>query len=275
MGDIGAAFRAEPGAIGANPASVAGIPALAASFIYDNLYLDTSIYYAGAAFPFKNLTVGMTYLWYDGGDFKINYPEDLSLHRRTIKAMSEHLISAVLAGQLTEKLAGGISARYLYSGFLEDYKFDTFTADLGLVFNSGVWSFGVERIHTRPWSEGLGLGISLKNIFGETGYFSEKDSLEKILRAGMVYRIRFNREAALTTGVDFLYSGADGLRPSLGLEYNHANILMLRTGYIFTEGANRMSFGIGLGHSGLRADYGFLPSSAMNHRHLLMFSFSL
>lgn len=275
MGKSGAAIISDLGALGYNPAGIYGIPALSALFMHDNLYMDTGVYYAAAGFPIGNTIFALSYLWYDGGEFTVDYTDDPGLHGTQVTALSDHIITIAAARSLNDKSIGGVSLRYLSSELIEEYSYQTFTADVGVVYMTGFLETGLERILVRPWSPGMRFGLSVKNIFGEAGYISDKEPLERKFRLGASHKIRFNHNDTIVSALDLLYSLRDGLHPSIGIEYNYRNMLMFRTGFVLREGVNRLSFGIGLGYSGLRADYGILPVSAMEHRHLFMFSFVL
>lgn len=169
---------------------------------------------------------------------------------------------------LTNKLKGGISAKFLYSHLSEvgagaekgSGTATGFAIDFGLLY------------HVNPR---LNFGLALTNLGPKMSYIdaNQADDLPRNLGVGFAYKLfnsDFNR-LTLTTEVNKILVGVDdGFSQEVqevvlntGAEWMYANLFALRGGYIFDEEGEVKVFTLGAGLAAfdkLKFDFAYIPS---------------
>ncbi len=275
MGGAAAALSGDSGSAAFNPATAAGIPGTRVSLMYDSSYLDTSVYYASVFTPVLGGVIGAGILWYDGGTLRINAPDDPGMHGKRVRAQSDYLGTLTASGRITGRIDAGVSIKYYSSTLIEEYSADTLTADAGLIWHTPLFSFGAETIPGRPYSPGVALGGSVRNIAGELKYDRVSEEIEILSGGGICYAVRVTPEDEGVFTADLVYTERNGAVPYFGAEYAHRGMLFLRAGYRTSEGLDGFSLGFGLTYENFALDYALMPDSTISRRHLFLIGVGL
>ncbi len=172
---------------------------------------------------------------------------------------------------LTDKLAGGVSAKIIYSrladqGAGQEQGKGTstgFAVDFGLLYN---------------WTPRMTLGMAVTNIGPKMAYIdaAQADNLPTNLAMGFAYKLlRSDYYQFLVTleankllvGLDDgfdEFKTAEGVIVNGGAEFTYASLISLRGGYIYDDEGQvkTMTLGVGLRPiSKLRFDFAYIPSN--------------
>ncbi len=172
---------------------------------------------------------------------------------------------------LTDKLAGGVSAKIIYSrladvGAGQEQGKGTstgFAVDFGLLYN---------------WTPRMTLGMAVANIGPKMAYIdaAQADNLPTNLGIGFAYKLlRTDYYQFLVTletnkllvGLDDGFSEfktSEGMILNGGGEFTYANLIALRAGYIYDDEGQVKTLTLGVGLrpiTQLRFDFAYIPSS--------------
>jgi hypothetical protein len=172
---------------------------------------------------------------------------------------------------LTDKLAGGVSAKIIYSrladvGAGQEQGKGTstgFAVDFGLLYN---------------WTQRMTLGMAVTNIGPKMAYIdaAQADNLPTNLGVGFAYKLlRTDYYQLLVTmeankllvGLDDGFNEfktSEGVILNGGGEFTYANLIALRAGYIYDDEGQVKTLTLGVGLrpiSQLRFDFAYIPSN--------------
>ncbi len=172
---------------------------------------------------------------------------------------------------LTDKLAGGVSAKIIYSrladvGAGQEQGKGTstgFAVDFGLLYN---------------WTQRMTLGVAVTNIGPKMAYIdaAQADNLPTNLGVGFAYKLlRTDYYQLLVTleankllvGLDDGFNEfktSEGVILNGGGEFTYANLIALRAGYIYDDEGQVKTLTLGVGLrpiSQLRFDFAYIPSN--------------
>lgn len=285
LGGASAASYGQAESMFMNPAGIAGIQGVGATFSYASLFAGISYSFAGAAIDLggsHNLGIQAFYL--DSGEMEqttVAQPEGTGAYFH----VRNYAFGLTYAQHMTEWLMVGISARYIREELWNESA-QSVGVDIGSVLETGFY--------------GVRLGISISN-FGPDMQLSGED-LKFPYETG---RVTIDRGAALTTepwplpltfrlGIAFDVVGGSntiiesashtvtllgdynepndaGPRGNFGLEYGWEKTVFARLGYYQNYDAPRFAYGIGvaLGGSSVRvaADYALVDYRSLGYIH--------
>ena len=274
LGDCGSALGGDFNSINFNPALLAVCPGFNASVLYDNAFDDAAIYYGAVGKSFKFINTAMAFTSYQGGNILINDRKE-DMDGSILNSQTDYLITLFLAKKLLGGLSLGVAPKYFYSTLIEEYQAAAVTADAGLFLDTAILKMGKKKINRGLYSDGLNLGVSARNIFGEIKYDTAADPLPMEIRGGFSYPLKIGADHSLLILDEILKSNEDEtLKYGAGIEYTNKEMFHLRGGYRINYGIRNFSAGIGLNYYGFIFDYSMLFNSAINNNHLVMVSYS-
>lgn len=249
-----------------NPAGLASIEDIGATFMYSKWLADINYNYVAGVLPAEKLdgVLGISVTLLNSGD--INRTNNKGEIGGTFnnKDLSLSVSYAKKMRGLLDSVGGTV--KYI-NRTIDDKKSNGFAADIG----------GLVKPTKR-----LTLGLSIQNIGPSTKAFvTEKDSLPLTVKAGVSYKLL---DDALTLAMDTNFPSDNKANVHLGAEYNLRELLSFRFGYrtdTIKEHGNSSGLTAGFGFKvpsiGLLldyavADYGKLgDSSTDTHRISLSF----
>lgn len=158
---------------------------------------------------------------------------------------SEMGVGLGAAYKLGDCLALGINAKFASSSLAENAKASTVAGDLSLAYTH----------------EALQAGVAVCNIGGKASYSEGGSySLPMIAKAGAAYSI-----SGLTASAEFDYLLSGGLMAGIGAEYWIKDIVAVRAGYHYGDGAKAIpsyaSAGLGFNLAGVKVNAAYLLAS--------------
>ncbi len=274
MGAGGTALHKDFNSINYNPAVLSSINNFSVSALYDSSFSDAGIYYLGAGKKNGLMDIGITFLGFNGGDITINDSEEVN-NAETLNAQSDYIASIIISKELSKVISLGLAGKYYSSTLLEQYSASAISSDAGIFFDTGLFEKGNICWVNRVYSEGLNIGVSIKNLGQGIKYRSHLAPQPIMFRAGMAYYLRFNNRHAVNVLSETLKDNESSIKNSLGLEYRVDNRFFLRMGYKFNYEIKNFTFGVGMQYNNIKFDYGMLLNSAINNNHQLMLSFEI
>lgn len=260
MGQAGSALAGEVDAIGSNPAGLAGLKGMQASFTHDAWLQNSAAEHAAFG---MNLGAGAAALSVDSFSFG-------SLDRYTVEnglpvANGSFTPSGLQAGlgyglNLGSAFSLGAGAKFV-SQSIDTSSGSAFAADLG-----GQW---------RPGLSGLSLGLSLQNL----GSQLQGADLPRVFTAAAGYSLNAAVENQVNLAADLQYPLADSkaLSVCLGGEYWFRQMAAFQLGYKLQDrGAlgslSGLSAGLGGRYQWLRLDYAFTALGDLGSGNLVTLS---
>lgn len=275
LGGCGSTVEDDLNSINFNPSTLCSLSKFNISMLYDSLFLDSGIYYLGLGKSFDFISVGASFITFQGGDVKINDRDD-PLHGQTLTAQDDYIFSLVLAKKINSDFSIGIAPKMIMSRIIEEYSASSYTGDFGFTYKSGLFETGDELVLSKIYSEGLTAGAGIKNIGGGLKYNSVKHSLPLVVRLGFSYPLRFDYYNTLNSYCEIVKNDQDDIKGGIGFEYNvdvDENDVSLRMGYMINYEIKNFAWGLGFKFGVFKLDYGMLINSAINNRHQVLLSF--
>ncbi|MFH1416331.1 MAG: PorV/PorQ family protein [Elusimicrobiota bacterium] len=257
-----------------NPAILATISAFHISMLYDNAFDDAGIYYLGMGKSFKSVSIALTATTYQGGKITINDRGD-ELHDKTLTAQTDYVFSLFIAKKLFNRLYCGITPKLYSSTLVEEFSASATAFDAGIFYKTGLFKMGKEKMTKKMYSGGINLGGSVKNLGGKVTYNTIADPLPLVMRAGLLYPLRFNAQNCLQILAEGIKANEDDdIKAGTGFEYIYSDMFFARFGYAVNYNIKNFSWGMGMKYSWFQLDYGMILNSAINSRHQLLLSVS-
>ena len=157
-------------------------------------------------------------------------------------------IAAGASYALTKYLSVGATLRYMYSYLAPEASADVFGADVAAYFNLG----------------GLSAGVSVNNLGTKVSYGGASYPQPALVKAGVGYELKLGSSSVeILTEADMLFSG--DMMAGAGCEYSFKNMIFVRGGYHFGQGAGAVpshaSAGVGFRLFGLSLDMAYVFGS--------------
>jgi len=235
-----------------NPAGLAFLQRGELSFTHNRWIQDVKSEFVGMAFPKGKSSFGLSFIStnVDGIERRIKPTT------KPIGIIQAHDVAAALSysRKLGENLSWGITFKYLYEKIYIESAWGL-AVDFGLLYRTGI--------------PGLKLGLSGQN-FGKTSKFKEKPiSLPRIFRIGMAYSLPQEiLGGSFLLATDLVHLLGSNSHVNIGAEFNFQEKLFFRMGYQTNYKERGLTWGIGLGMSRCRLDWGYMPfSSGLGNTH--------
>lgn len=170
--------------------------------------------------------------------------------------------------RLSQRLAGGVSAKFLYSRL----------ADQGTAAEQGSGNsvgFAVDFGLLYEWTPRFNVGLAITNLGPDMSYIdaAQSDPLPRNLAFGFAYKLLQTDYYHLLVTVEANKLFAD-LNQTFGKElesivlngggeFQYANLIAFRAGYIYDQAGEvkTLTLGAGLAYSIFRFDFSYIPSS--------------
>lgn len=242
MGDLGVVSTGDMNSTFYNPALIFGNDKAQISFSHNKLIQDVSSEILGVNFSIGDMpfVVG------------INSTTISDIEVRTQPGPAESTFNAhyfygtISSGFQLESFSVGLTLKYIYESLFSD-EASGFAGDVGIYSNKLI--------------EGVGLGISLRNIGSMSKLREEPTDLPMDLRAGASYSFHFESIKSVTNFVGGLqkYLDNDNLHIHVGAEVVYNEFFSLRGGYISGYDSKSITYGTGILWGSFNFDYAFVP----------------
>lgn len=252
----------EAGALGFNPAGLAGYGGAALSGMYTKGLMDDAIGSINAHGGWgRGGAVGLGVLYYDGGGFDWD----------TGGAQTQSLTGQqdVVAGLTLSRgrpdgtgLSMGINGKYIRSTLLETYTAQGAAVDVGA------------RFGLRGALKGLHLGASIRNVGTSLKYDQVSTPLPSYALVGAAWDIAQSAYWALLMAADAQYDLDNTWKKSCGVEILLNDVLAFRGGYRPAETQGAITAGVGVRLGMLDMDYAFVPREDLNSSHRITLSYN-
>ena len=244
-----------------NPAGLITLKNPQLALMHNEWFAEINHEFVGLAFPIgKNNTVGASANFLSFGEIQ---GRDEEGNETMIFRPYDLAIVVSYARSIGETLALGVNAKVLHEQIADDSG-NGFAFDLG-----GLYSFS-----DLP----LSFGFNAQHIGPRVQYVEDAFELPFTLRIGTAYKLW--KDAAILT-MDFIRPTDNDNSIAIGAGYTIANILQLRTGYIYKFGGNDLGptsglrGGFGLTLRRFQVDYAVVPFGdlGLTHRFSLLANF--
>ncbi|MFQ6032293.1 MAG: PorV/PorQ family protein [Candidatus Zixiibacteriota bacterium] len=254
---MGEAFVAQSGEVTSawwNPAGLAGIEGVEASFTHNQWFQDITTEYFASAINFKcqtnvlGLSVALNKIPSIQKRGEVPSSEPIALFDA-----HDVVFGLSYATGIIEKVNLGITAKWLYE------KIDIHSA-------SG-WGLDLGGIYSPL--ENLQFGLSVLNLGQKMKFEKEKFSLPTLYKVGVVYFLeKKNLNSDFVFGLDLVKPRDDEVKIHLGGEVSLYQTLKTRLGYQGGYDEKDFSFGLGTSFGKYSIDYGYLPhKSSLGNVH--------
>ncbi len=241
MGEAFTAVSDDVNALLWNPAGLSTIKKAEASTMFNQGIAGSGNTFFGFVKPDKryNSAIGVSIFIMDGGSFEYNSPMGIT---KNYKAQMDYLTSVSYSKKVRDfddwALRAGVNGKFLVSTLVEQYSSDSFTADLGLMFQN---------------KKGVNLGLLMQNYGGGLKYLTVSESLPSAIRVGASYTGGdfFN---GYTTSIESV-SGTSASGFHAGVEYVYAKLISVRVGFKSGYDLGALTYGVGFNIKGYQLDY--------------------
>lgn len=212
MGGALHAIKNDPGAIGSNPAALAGITERMSTFSYVNYILDVNGGEGIYIHPRENGNIAGSFYYQDYGSF--DERDELNESRGTFSA-SSIILKLAYASQYKASLWYGVSAKYFRSE-IADYSSGGFALDAAIFYQS-------------PLLRNLNIGLGVYNIGTvQSAYIETKDEIPTSIELGLS---KVLAHLPLEWSVAFKQYIDEDFVVALGGEFTVNENMFLRFGY--------------------------------------------
>ena len=243
-----------------NPAGLGALQKPQIALMHNEWFAEINHEFVGFAFPIGNNTVGASANFLSFGEIQ---GRDQDGNETSIFRPYDLAVAVSYARRIGETLALGVNAKVLREQIADD-------SGSGFAFDLG----GVYNFSDIP----LSFGVNAQHIGPRVQYVEDAFELPFTLRIGTAYRLW--KDAAILT-MDFIRPTDNDNSIAVGAGYTIANILQLRTGYIYKFGGNDLGAtsglrgGFGLTLRRFQVDYAVVPFGdyGLTHRFSLLANF--
>ncbi|ARA92420.1 hypothetical protein AWN76_004050 [Rhodothermaceae bacterium RA] len=277
MGGAHASVQGSANDMFSNPAGLAFLDGVDASFTTTSWIADISHYGLGVAFRAGNIgTFGFSYIFMDYGDFVRTVPytgTDPALRNQGYLtngtfSVNEYAIGLSYARQITGQFYVGGHFRYASQDLGNIVIFDQVRGtevDQENQVNNLVFDFGT--MYYTGFRD-LRFGMSIRNFSNQSDYYDQRFELPLTFDFGVAMDLLSlaanppgGENSALTVALDWQHPRDYEERLHLGLEYGFMDMVFLRGGYKFNYDEEGLTAGIGvklgLAGYGIKAEYAY------------------
>lgn len=263
MGDAYSVLASGAEAVFWNPAGVGYVQNEEFSMTYLKWIFDTqqgAMSFASSLGSYGAVGVQLQYvdfgeiqeaLWSSPYKDDVNYP---GLTGRTFRPYA-YLLGLTYANRLTEKFSTGVSVKYAHES-LYDGQTVSAVNNIGDTLNVNTWANGLIFDFGLNYNTGfhtVRLAASMQNFGADVRYGSETSPVPISLRVGIAADVVGNDALLLPSEDNRLTMEFDIFQPNdyaqqahLGMEYEFAGVVALRTGYKFNYDADGFTAGVGV-----------------------------
>lgn len=251
MGRASVASPADLNGLRSNPASLSGLKTPKAAFTHLSAFSEWDHDWLAVALPFGDNTLGFELLSSRLRPF--TYYDDFGVEAGTLNAGS--LLGSAAFAHAFGRLCLGFTGRFFRSQLAEFSNWG-YSGDLGL--------------HWRPFSWAC-LGAAVQHMGEETAFYSMRDPLPTLYRAGAQVQGLPTPELGLSLGFEYLQSldPGRGMELRLGGEAELFRRLALRIGTHLQDESWMPSFGLGFKVAGLNLSYAYRPVETLGADHMI------
>ena len=253
----GAAARQGSAALTWNPAGIMGelYPALA--FTHFSSFIDTAYEQIEGVYP----------AWLEGSwAMRIFYASTYNFMEmelgEEIGSIDNHdlLIQLAYARPLAPGLAAGVAFKFFESA-LAGYHRQGAAIDTGIQYQT-------------PWLP-LSLGVAIQNLGTMSAFEKEAAPLPvKVLGGAVVkFALLSRHEISLLADIHQPLTEDDDSVLALGLKYSLGDMILLRSGYRFTDELGNFSLGAGFRIAGYGLDYAYQPFAELGSDHRITLTY--
>jgi len=219
-------------------------------FVFQRGYADDNTGAVGIALPMGPFQLGLSTLYYDGGNMDLYSPGG---YLGSVKAEKDYVGLVSLACKMGP-LSLGVNGKYVREELFEAVSAGAFTGDAGILLETPL----------------INLGAAAQNLTGGFNFGNEMENFRKTLRAG-AYK-QFGGDAlSLSAAFDLVKTDGMELSKRLGAEVSIAKLIALRGGYQFgASGGSQngaVAFGFGARLGALAVDYALVPNKDLGATH--------
>lgn len=249
MGETGTALGDGIGSLEWNPAGIANISDVQATWAYNKWFQDMSSQYAAAAVPWYHKTPSGVKKHYGTYAVSVNYFSVTPFQGYDAKGSPTSFVgsSDMAAGlsygtHITRALSYGMTVKYLHET-LDNVSATAYAADEGILFRTPA---------------GFSMGLAVENIGTQVKFMKDSGTLPQTLRAGVAYQHFLNSELLTLTCDAIQPNDRDYTYFGTGVEYWVKQTLAVRSGYRtgIDEGSG-LRVGLGIKISPVELNYAF------------------
>lgn len=275
LGESGVALSGDYTTTSLNPALLGTLEGYPVSALFYNAFIDAFVGYFGGSIEAGPGNLGFDVLGYFGGEVTVDDTAGRydGLDGEEFQTQKDLVYSVGYGGRIYQGFYSGMKLRYYSSTLLETYSTTSLSVDGGILWKTPFFKAGHSNIYNGLFSPGLRAGISFLNAGRGLSYTeqADPDPLPSLIKGGISYPLRFNKEHATLVNSDLTYDPEnEKLRGNTGIEYIHKEMLFLRTGYRINYEIKNFTWGVGIKYDRFRFDYGMGLVRAMNDEHILM-----
>ncbi len=177
---------------------------------------------------------------------------------------AHYMFGSISTGfKIVENISAGVTAKYIYENIFSDES-GGYAFDFGLSYSNII--------------DGLGVGVSLKNIGSISELRNKATELPTDFRIGAAYSMGIQSIKSVLNVIGGVqkYLDTDDTHIHTGGEIFYDNVIAVRLGYVTGYESKGLTTGLGLYWKGLNFDYAFTPYSyslGSSHTISLMYSF--
>lgn len=271
-----------------NPAGLAEIRGMSASFGYTSWFANFAQMFGAASMPVgENFTAAIGLYSFGCDDIEItttNKPEGTGIKY----SVNDICVSLSFAGKLTDQFTFGVNAKYVNNSFAA-VSANAFAFDIGTIYNTGIQGikigFSIHNLGTETAYSGQDLRVTNKLVDAlnmapqDAELVSNSFSIPLIFRAGASMDILKTDEHKVVAAADFTTHSDVPEQYSFGAEYVWNGLLAVRGGYKFGQEQLGVSGGIGLqyllGNALASFDYSINPTKDLGLIHRLTLNVGL
>lgn len=266
-----------------NPAGIADINGIAATFSYTQWFADFSHNFVAASLPVGDqFRAAVSITTFSSGDIEETTLEDPDGTGR-FYSRSDLAIGLTFGGYLTDQFAFGVTGKYVKEGFAS-VSSGGLVFDVGTMYETGIsgirLGFGISNLGAELSYDGQDLvnqvqtDPALRRRDTDVGVLANEYPLPLSFRAGIsaeilqtLFDLEYSeddiQEHAMIVALDFVTLSDTPEQYAVGAEYTWNELLALRAGYLFGQDEFGVSGGAGINYVGGGFD-GTLDYSAAN-----------
>lgn len=238
-----------------NPAGVADIKNMEATFAYTSWFAGFNQMYAALSMPMgSNFTLAAHMMRFGSSDIEITTFDEPN-GTGTYYTVSDISGGLTLSGFLTDKFSFGVTAKFVALSF-SDMSSNGISFDIGTMYETGVQGikigFAIMNLGTEQAYNGTSLNSTkrLNDAFFQAPldvqYLAFPFEVPLIFRAGISSELVHMDEHKVIGAFDFVTTSDVSEQYALGVEYTWNDLLCLRGGYLFGQSQFGLAGGVGL-----------------------------
>jgi hypothetical protein len=248
-----------------NPAALAALKELDASFNYTSWFAGIKHGFMAIAYPLGSMGVlafSATALTTD--EMEVRTPLQPDGTGETFYS-GDYRVGLSYAVSMTDRVRIGITGNYIKLYLYRDFIEGAFAGDVGVLYDSGVKNFR--------------FGLKISNFGSNIKFINESYPMPTSFSFGMSFNAIEGTEHTVLLSATALKPNDGGPQGALGTEYGFHDLVFLRAGYNIDDPVKTFAFGVGaklsLSTFNLRVDYSYNDFSDLGGAQRLTLGISL